>query len=1272
MSRDALIVGINSYHHLSQLAAPASDAEAVYRLLFQYGGFDNIKPLPLIYDNGGEGFAVGKTTSLSHEDLEEALIELFNPKGRAAETALFYFSGHGQRRVRGGISEGYLATSDSQTSGGNMGISLDWLRKLLTASPVRRQIILFDCCYSGELLNLDKADPNDRGQGHDRCFIAASREYQLAYEQSSGKHGILTAALLKALDPKEYPSGLVDNHALVAHLQKHWQSTLQSPLCTNSGAQIIITRDRSKEQQIEIPYDSNCPYKGLSYFDCNDHDAGYFFGRELLIDQLIERVRSGNMLAVLGPSGSGKSSVVRAGLLYHLKQGGRITGSKNWPTCIFSPGEKPLHNLAWAVISDKTPDELERARVLLEKQGGIGLEQLLRDEEGSSNRVVLAVDQFEEIFTLCTDKGHRQQFLACLLDAVRMPDSRICLVLTMRADFLGRCAEQEYSGLSCMIQEHLATITPMNEEELREAIVRPAECTGLGVEPELVKKLVEEVKDLPGSLPLVQDILTELWHRNHGQKTALTLSGYIHLGGISKFLGRRADKVYEALKPEEQVIARRLFIALTQLGEGAEDTRRQVSKEKLLNRQDVQEAKSVDEVLDKMTNARLIVTDEVRAKGEDAGRAVIDVAHETLIRHWRKLRTWLDENRDNIRFQRRLETAATYWKDSNRPKGLLWRSPDLDQLKKFAATDREEMDAVQQDFFAASLRSQRREKLFRVGAVVFMIMALAIAVLFFQRDAARQRKFFEQEKKFADEQTILMKRAEKNEQKALVNLTRAYEEKARSSLQDSFNGENSLVNFQKAWLYTIESLNQKISIEKSPYNSLNRLVTYNFIPTPKDYLQTNPSSKQLTLASHPDAKNMGWFDLLNIYLKEGRESQLFRELYALSWMALPYTKEKEGIVLKIDRDDDPELWSEGYPMSDPAEWIEQSLAKAYNEGRIDLEILRQDNKITESKSAEIKIRSLLLKSEKQARQGDYAEARKLFEQALAIDGDGMQKVDVQGHHARILEPFTNKLDMTFVYIPPGTFLMGSPGIEPHRNRNETRHKVSITKGFYIQTTEVSVGQWREFVRETGYQSQAETEGGCTYYDKAFIKDENRSWKKPSYEQDDDYPVACISWNDTQKFIEWLRKKDGENYRLPSEAQWEYAARAGTLTPFYFGECQDSDKANFRGDKMHGDCPESALYQRNQAVSVNRLGRNGWGLYHMHGNVFEWCQDWYSEEYPVGHIKDPSGPDKGKHRVFRSGSWANPPWYSRSAQRGDAPPDYTNYVIGFRLVMLSEK
>ena len=359
MSRDALIVGINSYHHLPQLTTSANDAEAAYRLLLQYGGFDNIKPLPLVYDDSGEGFAVGRTTPLSHEELEAALIELFNPEGRAAETALFYFSGHGQRRVRGGISEGYLATSDSQVDSGNMGISLDWLRKLLASSPVRRQVVLFDCCYSGELLNLDEADPNDRGKGHDRCFIAASREYQSAFEQGGGQHGILTADLLTALDPNEYPSGLVDNHALVAYLQKHWQSTLQSPLCTNSGAQIIITRDKIENRAGEIVYDSNCPYKGLCYFDCNDHDAGYFFGRESLTDQLIERVRSGNMLTVLGPSGSGKSSAVRAGLLYRLKQGDRITGSENWPIYIFTPGEKPLYNLAWAVINDKTPDELQ-------------------------------------------------------------------------------------------------------------------------------------------------------------------------------------------------------------------------------------------------------------------------------------------------------------------------------------------------------------------------------------------------------------------------------------------------------------------------------------------------------------------------------------------------------------------------------------------------------------------------------------------------------------------------------------------------------------------------------------------------------------------------------------------------------------------------------------------------------------------------------------------------------------------------------------------------
>jgi uncharacterized caspase-like protein len=183
MIRDALVVGINTYSYecLPKLTAPAQDAEAIAKLLERYGQF-NVKRLPSIKDKENNTVRIGQKTQVSLTQLEEAIVQLFKPEGKnIPDTALLYFSGHGLRKKRG-IQQGFLATSDVNPDSGNWGLSLQWLRQLLQESEVKQQIIWLDCCYSGELFNVAEADPGDRGKGRDRCFIAASREFEVAYE----------------------------------------------------------------------------------------------------------------------------------------------------------------------------------------------------------------------------------------------------------------------------------------------------------------------------------------------------------------------------------------------------------------------------------------------------------------------------------------------------------------------------------------------------------------------------------------------------------------------------------------------------------------------------------------------------------------------------------------------------------------------------------------------------------------------------------------------------------------------------------------------------------------------------------------------------------------------------------------------------------------------------------------------------------------------------------------------------------------------------------
>lgn len=233
---------------------------------------------------------------------------------------------------------------------------------------------------------------------------------------------------------------------------------------------------------------------------------------------------------------------------------------------------------------------------------------------------------------------------------------------------------------------------------------------------------------------------------------------------------------------------------------------------------------------------------------------------------------------------------------------------------------------------------------------------------------------------------------------------------------------------------------------------------------------------------------------------------------------------------------------------------------------------------------------------------------------------------------------TNSIGMEFALIPAGTFIMGSPKDEVQREPDERQYKVILTRDFYLQTTEVTQGQWK---RVLGYNPSHFSKCG------------------------DDCPVEMVSWNDAQEFIKRLNQIEEINkYRLPTEAEWEYACRAGTTTPFYTGTCISTEQANYNGNKPIPNCPKGEY--RKKTVRVGSFLPNPWRLHDMHGNVWEWCQDWYSKRYPKSDVVDPRGPSFGALAVLRGGSWYSAARIVRSAYRRWDIPDYRSNVIGFRV------
>jgi WD40 repeat protein/DNA-binding SARP family transcriptional activator len=488
------------------------------------------------------------------------------------------------------------------------------------------------------------------------------------------------------------------------------------------------------------------PYKGLRAFQ--ETDAADFFGREKLVEQLVERFCDSRFVAVVGPSGSGKSSVVKAGLIPALRQGA-IEGSENWFVAEMVPGEYPLEELEMALLPvavDPPPSLVEPMQK--DKRGMLRtIRRILPDEEGA--QLLLVIDQFEELFTLVENEERRTFFLDSLLAAITAPHSPLRVAITLRADFYDRPLQLQPLGQ--WIKENTEIVLPMAADELTWAIQEPARRAGVGLEAGLTPAIVADVVNEPGALPLLQYAMTELFdERRNG---AMTRAAYEEIGGVMGALGGRAEEIYKSLDPSGKEAARQMFLRLVTLGEGVEDTRRRVLREELegisvqysvnseqstANDQlsmdnDEQSAASsqptttanptsdiphptssdsafdtsdISTVIDLFGRYRLLTFDrDPLTRG-----ATVEVAHEALLREWPRLREWLDESRADVRLQRLLAGETAEWQKAGKDDAYLLRGARLDQYGGWPEEANVSLTEEEQAFLAASFaaRDQRR------------------------------------------------------------------------------------------------------------------------------------------------------------------------------------------------------------------------------------------------------------------------------------------------------------------------------------------------------------------------------------------------------------------------------------------------------------------------------------------------------------------------------------------------------------------------------------
>ena len=526
------------------------------------------------------------------------------------------------------------------------------------------------------------------------------------------------------------------------------------------------------------------PFKGLAAF--TETDADDFHGRDRLVGELLERMDDPDfrLLAVVGPSGSGKSSVVRAGLIPALRQG-RVRGSAEWFVTSMMPGDQPFEALETALLRvavNPPPSLLEQLR-----DGDRGVlrstRRILPDDDGV---VLVVIDQFEELFTPAVSDADRDGLLRALAAALTERSTPLRVVLTLRADFFDR--PLRHPAFAPLLKQSTAAITPLSPDELERAIVDPAAAAGVGFEPGLVADIVADVNRNPGALPLMQFALTRAF--DHASGDTITLDDYRAVGGLNGALAQRAEELWQAAAAAEQAATRRMFGRLVTLGEGREDTRRRVLRSELGD--DAATAAMVD----RYGAARLLSFDRDTATREPT----LEVAHEAVLRSWPRLREWLDEDRDAIRVHRHLSAASTDWVASGRDRNELYRGSRLTAAESLRGNPAVELNAQESEFVAAGMdlrreleaatrkRARRRWYVTAAMAVVAVLAITASVVALNQRDRAdaQAAEARDNEALAAENAAIADERAAESErarQDAEAERTRADEAAAAADLQ---------------------------------------------------------------------------------------------------------------------------------------------------------------------------------------------------------------------------------------------------------------------------------------------------------------------------------------------------------------------------------------------------------------------------------------------------------------------------------------------------------
>lgn len=750
----AIIIGINDYiHGIPPLRTAVNDAQRLAHILEQDYNYQ-------VY------LHTDATLATLHHLLTAHLPQIVGNNDRV----LFYFAGHGM--ALDGLEDddgptGYLVPQDAHSDARDSFLSMQDLHDALTKLPCRHLLAILDCCFAGTLrwatlrdwVRMPDVIHRERYLRYIRDpawqVITSAAYDQPALDMPWGMraeqdcHSPFALALFDALAgagdiiPANGGDGLITATELYLYLRDRVEShTIRQtpglwPLRKHDKGEYLF---QLPNHELNLPpaptlSQDNNPYRGLEAYEEVHHEL--FFGRDTQIAALAEQVRHQKLTIVLGASGTGKSSLVKAGLLPRLRTLNTTTsveGKEDW--LILSPlrpGEQPATNL----------DKLLQAPSLTENDG----------------YVLLVIDQLEEVLTLCREETQRRTFFATISQFVAQSNSHH-VVFTLRTDFEPPLAAYFSTNLPPTAR---FIVPPMTQDELRQAIERPASARVLYFEPsDLPDKLINEVIQTPGALPLLSFTLSELYLRyleRQSDNRALIAEDYAALGGVIGSLRQRATAEYDELEDNAHRLTMQNIMLRMVAVEGGEATRRRVPRSELVY-PDTTENQRVETVLNKLIAARLLVTDEAD------GIAYVEPAHDALVRAWDKLLAWRDAQEKQLPFslQRRLTQVATDWEKANKKTqtGLLWHNnPYLSQLEKVLRTETEakiQLNRSEEKFIHHSLELRQRRRWQLWGSVTTVVIASVIAAIVFY--VQRQEALLQEHQRTVDGATTALSRGD--------------------------------------------------------------------------------------------------------------------------------------------------------------------------------------------------------------------------------------------------------------------------------------------------------------------------------------------------------------------------------------------------------------------------------------------------------------------------------------------------------------------------------